>query len=135
MNRTLPFAIIAAALAAPATAEPGDAERGAEVFEVKCAVCHGLGAEGDGPMASVLLVEPPDLTVLAKENGGVFPVTWVAQRVDGRAPIASHGGDMPVFGRIFDFPDGSIASETGQPIITAQPIADVIAWLATVQAE
>jgi hypothetical protein len=47
--------------------------------------------------------------------------------------MMSHGGEMPVFGALFEYPDGSIKSETGQPIITAAPIADVAAWLESVQ--
>ena len=126
-------AILALAPGGAALAEPGDAVRGAGVFRDYCAACHGAGAEGDGPMAEVLLIRPPDLTTLALRNGGTFPTAAVAVRIDGRAPLAAHGGDMPVFGRIFDFPDGSVAAATGQPIVTAQPIADVIAWLETVQ--
>jgi mono/diheme cytochrome c family protein len=127
------LAVLAILWAGGALAEPADPMRGAEVFRDYCAVCHGLEARGDGPMASVLLIRPPDLTGLSDRNGGDFPVAAVATWIDGRSPLAAHGGDMPVFGRIFDFPDGSIASETGQPIITAQPIADVISWLETVQ--
>jgi hypothetical protein len=40
---------------------------------------------------------------------------------------------MPIFGRLFDLPDGSVATESGQPVLTAQPIADAVAWLRTIQ--
>ena len=118
--------------AAPAQAEP-DPAAGEGIFRNFCAACHGADAQGDGPMSANLTVEPPDLTALAKSNGGVFPVFQVIRQIDGRDPMMSHGGEMPVFGALFDFPDGSIKSETGQPIITAQPLADVAAWLASVQ--
>ena len=124
---------LVAGLASPAIAEIADAGRGAEVFAEACAVCHGAGGEGDGPMSRVLTIAPPDLTGLAAANDGVFPASWVAFRIDGRSPVVSHGGDMPLFGRLFGMPDGSVASETGQPIITAQPIADVVAYLRTIQ--
>lgn len=88
---------------------------------------------GDGPMAKVLNVSPPDLTLLAELNGGTFPMFRVVRQIDGRDPLLAHGGDMPLFGHLFDFPDGAIASETGQPIVTAQPIADIAAWLESVQ--
>lgn len=120
-------------LSLPLSAEIADAERGADVFAANCAVCHGTEARGDGPMSQVLMVRPPDLTGLAEANDGTFPATWVAYRIDGRSPIVSHGGDMPIFGRLFGMPNGSVRSETGQPILTAQPIADVVEWLRSVQ--
>ena len=126
------FAFAFALLAAPAAAEP-DPVAGEAVFRAFCAACHGSEARGDGPTAKVLTIAPPDLTRLAAMNDGVFPVFRVVRQIDGRDPMLAHGGEMPLFGRLFEFPDGAIAAETGQPIITAQPIADVAAWLATVQ--
>ncbi len=118
--------------ATPALAD-GDPIAGQGVFLTFCAACHGSDAQGDGPMSGLLTVEPPDLTALAQSNGGVFPVFDVVRQIDGRDPMMAHGGDMPVFGALFDYPDGAIQSETGQPIITAQPIADVASWLEAVQ--
>jgi len=46
----------------------------------------------------------PDLTVLAKNNNGVFPFDRVYQVIDGRKEqdILSHGSrEMPVWGRAF----------------------------------
>ena len=125
-------AVVLCVVGSPVLAEP-DPVAGAEIFRAFCAACHGVEARGDGPTAKVLTVPPADLTQLAASNGGVFPVFRVVRQIDGRDPMLAHGGEMPLFGRLFDYPDGSIASETGQPIITAQPIADVAAWLATVQ--
>ena len=119
-------------LATPALAEP-DPVAGKGVFQTFCAACHGEDAQGDGPMSGALIVEPPDLTALALSNGGEFPVFDVVRQIDGRDPVMSHGGEMPLFGALFDFPDGAIATEAGQPVITAQPIADVTAWLMSVQ--
>ena len=126
------LALILVLTASPVLAE-GDPDAGEGVFQTFCAACHGMDAQGNGPMSGVLTVEPPDLTALAQSNGGVFPVFDVVRQIDGRDPMMAHGGDMPVFGALFDFPDGSIKSESGQPIITAQPIADVAAWLESVQ--
>lgn len=126
------LAVLMICLASPVLAE-GDPVAGEGVFRSFCAACHGLDAQGDGPMSGLLNVEPPDLTGIAASNGGVFPVFDVVRQIDGRDPMMAHGGEMPLFGALFDFPDGSIRSETGQPIITAQPIADVAAWLESVQ--
>lgn len=35
---------------------------GQEVFEQKCAACHGISGKGDGPAASALTHKPADLT-------------------------------------------------------------------------
>ena len=129
-----PFLIGAlAATAVPAMALEPDPIAGRGVYETLCASCHGDEARGDGPLAALLTVMPADLTQLTAQNDGVFPVIQVIRQIDGRDPMLAHGGVMPIFGQMFDFPDAAIASEAGQPIITAQPIADVTAWLETVQ--
>ena len=71
-------------------------------YEGSCAVCHGANARGGGPLASQLKTRMPDLTVMAKNNGGVFPFDRVYQIIDGRQVLESHGTrDMPVWGRTF----------------------------------
>lgn len=75
---------------------------GSAVYQTYCAVCHGPSAQGDGPLASSLRVRPPDLTLLARKNGGTFPKDRVIRTVDGRKPAKGHGGaDMPVWGDAF----------------------------------
>jgi hypothetical protein len=44
--------------------------RGADLFRAYCASCHGRDAKGHGPAAPALKATVPDLTVLAKNNGG-----------------------------------------------------------------
>lgn len=129
---------LALLLAAPAALhaqdiEPGDAREGAEIFATYCAACHGLEGRGDGRMAPILTVLPPDLTGLEKRAGGVFPIEAVIFQIDGRDPLLAHGADMPLFGEFFLGDDISVKSETGQPIMTSKPIADVVAWLRGVQ--
>jgi mono/diheme cytochrome c family protein len=113
-------------------AEP-DANAGEWYFARYCGACHGMNAEGDGPMQEILTVRAPDLTQLSADNDGVFPVARVVAQIDGRDPMLAHGGEMPLFGDLFSFNDASMKSETGQPIITAQPIADLVAWLEEIQ--
>jgi mono/diheme cytochrome c family protein len=61
-------------------------------YQVSCAACHGAGAKGDGPVSKELKTPPADLTVLAKNNNGVFPYDRVYQIIDGRhSTIANHG--------------------------------------------
>ncbi|MFA5924658.1 MAG: cytochrome c [Methylococcaceae bacterium] len=72
-------------------------------YDSACAVCHGLTGKGDGPLKSQLTKPVPDLTVLAKNNKGVFPFDRVYQIIDGRQEIKAHGPrEMPVWGRAFN---------------------------------
>ena len=127
--------MVALLLATPVAAETPDAETGAFFFERLCVACHGQDAKGDGLMQRALTVPAPDLTRLSADNDGVFPMFRVIRQVDGRDPLLAHGGEMPLFGELFAFPDAAIASETGQPIVTAQPIADIATYLESIQEE
>jgi len=136
MTRPFALALAVAALAplsAPAQEEVGDAETGSDLYALYCATCHGLNAEGDGPTAELLTVAPVDLTRLAAENGGVFPVARVVRRIDGRDPVIAHGSPMPVFGPFFDGEGAALRTPAGQPILTSKPLADLVAWLRTIQ--
>jgi hypothetical protein len=85
-------------------------------------------------MAGVLVIQPTDLTTLASADG-TFPVARVVARIDGRDPLVSHGSPMPVYGPYFDGQDTSMKTPQGQPILTSQPIVDLVAYLQTLQAK
>jgi mono/diheme cytochrome c family protein len=76
---------------------------GGDLFRFYCASCHGREGKGDGPVASALNRRPPDLTTIARRNGGRFPTLRVEEFVTGnRDPAVAHGSaDMPVWGPIF----------------------------------
>jgi mono/diheme cytochrome c family protein len=85
---------------------------GMSTFKLYCSACHGYGAKGDGPIADSLKVRPPDLTRIAKRNGGSFATEDVARIVDGRKPLKGHGGgDMPVWGDAFRQSEGGLSDE------------------------
>ncbi len=123
--------LIAAALVAASTAQAQDAERGERLFAEHCAVCHGLGLRGDGPMAEVLVVPPPDLTRIAERYDG-FPRVGIAWKIDGRDPILSHGSDMPLFGYVFG-EMSRVMRDGSQMILTAPEVVDLVAYLEAVQ--
>jgi mono/diheme cytochrome c family protein len=77
--------------------------KGPDLFRAYCATCHGIGGKGNGPAASALKVKPADLTILAKNNGGKFPVGRVQKFIMGDEPsVNSHGSrEMPIWGPIF----------------------------------
>jgi mono/diheme cytochrome c family protein len=75
---------------------------GRATYRSHCATCHGTDARGEGPMADRLRVRPPDLTLLARRNGGPYPADKVHRIIDGRDPVKGHGGpDMPIWGDAF----------------------------------
>jgi mono/diheme cytochrome c family protein len=75
---------------------------GPDLYRLYCATCHGRDARGGGPAASALKVPPPDLTVLARRQNGVYPAFEVETIIRGSDAMASHGSDeMPVWGPIF----------------------------------
>ena len=112
-----------------------DIEVGAGLYRVHCATCHGIDATGQGPMAGVLVIKPADLKRLKSENGGVFPTERVVKRIDGRDPLVSHGSPMPVYGHFFEGRDQAIKAPSGQPIMTSEPIVDLLAYLQSIQVE
>jgi mono/diheme cytochrome c family protein len=77
---------------------------GKSEYDAACAVCHGLSGKGDdGPLKSLLARPVPNLTILAKNNKGVFPFDRVYQIIDGRQEIKAHGPrEMPIWGRAFN---------------------------------
>lgn len=76
--------------------------KGADLYRAHCAPCHGVTGKGDGPMVSVIKMKMPDLTVLAKNNGGQFPAAHVRKTITGEEVVASHGSrEMPIWGPIF----------------------------------
>ena len=128
MRRRLVVAVLLI-FAAPAAAE--DSVNGEAVFQKFCAVCHGIDATGNGPMSPALVLEPPNLTLLAED--GVFPRNRVIARIDGRDPLVSHGSPMPVYGDFFEGKWVATRDETGLMIMTSQPIIELLAWLENIQ--
>jgi mono/diheme cytochrome c family protein len=75
---------------------------GGEIFRDHCAVCHGKDGRGRGPATIALKDTVPDLTLIARRNGGLFPASRVKAFVDGTQQTAAHGSrEMPVWGPIF----------------------------------
>ena len=71
-------------------------------YDGHCAICHGLSgtAKEEGAYSSLLSKTIANLTILSKNNGGVFPFARVYQTIDGREQVQAHGTrEMPVWGR------------------------------------
>jgi mono/diheme cytochrome c family protein len=72
---------------------------GKQEYINSCADCHGENGKGNGPVAEYLKPKAPDLTVLAKNNAGVFPFARIYDVIEGRQAVAIHGPrDMLIWG-------------------------------------
>jgi mono/diheme cytochrome c family protein len=76
--------------------------QGPDLYMEYCAVCHGKDGKGGGPAAAALKQHPPDLTQLARKNGGRFDELSVQNVITGENVVAAHGSrDMPTWGSVF----------------------------------
>jgi mono/diheme cytochrome c family protein len=103
---------------------------GGDLFGFYCASCHGRDGKGNGPVASALIRRPPDLTTIARANGGRFPTERVESFVTGnREPTLAHGPtEMPVWGPIFQALDP-------QDRMNRIRIENVVAFIQSIQAK
>ena len=102
---------------------------GGDLYKFYCSNCHGITAHGSGAV-SPLHVPAPDLTALARHNGGVFPRDRIRASITfgpGTPRRGAHGtADMPVWGTVFR---GLDASDT----MTAIRIENLVDYLASLQ--
>ena len=87
----------------PTAARADDPDIGKSEFQSSCASCHGTDAKGKGPVSDQLKIPPPDLTMLAKSNNGVFPTSAVYETINGLKTVPAHGTrEMPIWGERFN---------------------------------
>ena len=109
--------------------DPTERVAASYTYRTYCASCHGVEGKGDGPLAENLRFVPPDLSQLAKKNGGKYPADLVTRIVDGRNPVGGHGGpDMPVWGDAFKNADTGFDEAKVKAKIQA-----VVAYVKTLQ--
>ena len=111
-----------------AIAGSGDVARGRALYLDHCASCHGLNADGKGPVASALSTPPAHLRLLSERYGNPLPADQIARFIDGRADVKAHGPrDMPVWGEeAWKNPDGSTRT-------LRDWVSDVVAYLQSIQ--
>ena len=54
-------------------ANAADAGQGKEMYLQYCSSCHGQDGKGSGSVSEFLKVKVPDLTLLKKNNKGIYP--------------------------------------------------------------
>lgn len=98
MLKTAVCLVLLIAATGARSADGNSLELGQLEYMNSCAVCHGSDGRAQTPMADQLKVEPANLRLLAKRNGGTFPTARVYETIDGRLAVQAHGGrEMPVW--------------------------------------
>ena len=125
-------------------------DAGKTEYQVHCAVCHGIDGKGNGPASDELKTHPADLTMLAKNNNGVFPYKAITEVIDGRKALKAHGTrEMPIWGyQLTPMPKRTITplspdAKTGQglktyydsQIVVRNRILAIVDYLNRVQAK
>lgn len=106
--------------------------QGSALFAENCAVCHGVSGKGDGALSSDMAVAPADLTKLAVNNGGVFPMERVITQIHGY-PGRFESGAMPEFGPIFAGEEVDWVAPDGRVVPTPAPLLAIARYLESIQ--
>jgi mono/diheme cytochrome c family protein len=78
--------------------------QGRKLFLNYCASCHGSDASGNGPVASSLKNQPPDLRKLQLKSK--YSSEQIRKAISGEMSLMVHGKkEMPVWGLILSKPD------------------------------
>lgn len=85
---------------------------GQQEFQSRCSSCHGRDGKGNGPIADLLRKSPPDLTLLSRSNGGIFPMSRVYDSIVGDGVQAHGSRDMPVWGQVYRLRAGEHYADT-----------------------
>jgi mono/diheme cytochrome c family protein len=91
--------LLTAGSVAFAQEDTGTQSIGKMEFQKHCASCHGVSGKGDGPLVEFLKQTPPDLTLLSKKHGGVYPQAKVYDWIRDAQKVRAHGTkEMPIWG-------------------------------------
>ncbi len=121
----------------PASAASRQAlEAGQRLYVKYCATCHGRDGKGKGPMTATLNTKPPDLTLLAKKQGGKFPYMEVLDILDGSVPYPAHGNsELPAWGETFQSDDPGSSGGTMEQAAVRGRLMLVTDYLRSIQAK
>ena len=125
---------LVSALALPATGAQAASEEkldftaGLELYQRYCQSCHGERGRGDGRVGKWLKVPPADFSGLSERNDGVFPEERVAQVIDGREDVRTHGSrEMPIWGKVLaeEVAGPDVEEQVGRQIAV---LTEVLRW-------
>ena len=123
---TVPYRIQGDAINEPLTAVPGDPARGRDVVtgrEANCLLCHAIAETGERFMGNVA---PPLSGVASRLTPGQMRLR-VVDPTRIKPDVA-----MPAYYRTHGL-DAVMNQYRGKPVLTAQQVEDVVAYLATLR--
>jgi sulfur-oxidizing protein SoxX len=118
--------VVSGALPAPLTSEPGDPQRGRTIVvgrDGNCLLCHAIAETGEKFMGNVA---PPLSGIGARASAGELRLRIVDPTRVNKDAV------MPAYYRVQGL-DGVAAEYRGKPILTAQQVEDVVAYLLTLR--
>ena len=117
-------------ISGPEVARSDDLAAGRRLYMEHCAACHGVDADGHGPLEHELAKPAADLRVLAKKYGNPLPDDQIARFMDGRADVKAHGPrDMPVWGwEMWRSSEGN-----GNPNEVSEPVSQIVRYVQPIQ--
>ena len=115
--RAIILSVFLALVAVPASAAPGDAEKGEAIYAKRCILCHGEEGDGQGPAAERLNPPPRDFTL------GQYKIKTTA--FDDDIP-----NDADIFRMIADGMPGT-AMPRWRDVLSEQDMWDLVAYLKT----
>lgn len=116
-----------------AACAPAPSPTGARAdFAAYCAVCHGPDGRGDGPLAAEPGLAPPDITLVTRRNGGVFPKTPIMGHIAGYTMGRSDSA-MPQFADLLDGPTVMYDDGSGQPVPTPARLVALADYVQSIQ--
>jgi mono/diheme cytochrome c family protein len=117
-------------LALSLAASASESNQGRQFYLRHCSSCHGTDGRGNGAVSRYLKIEVPDLTVLKRNNNGIYPTDKVMSSMDGSRPIRGHGdAEMPVWGEVFRKETEGKRYPELSSLLKARTIAEYIATL------
>lgn len=119
-------------IVACATVDMPEPVEGQIVYDQNCALCHGDGGRGDGPLAAKLDPAPPDLTRITYRERDVFPRTRVLSVIDGYTRQAPDEA-MPEFGLLLEGETVPVVLEDGTLSPVPRPLAALLVYLESIQ--
>jgi sulfur-oxidizing protein SoxX len=123
---TVPFTVRAGAITEPLTTTAGDASRGLAIVagrDANCLLCHAIPETGERFMGNVA---PPLSGVARRLSAGELRLR-VVDPTRVKPDVA-----MPAYYRVRNL-DEVAAPYRGKPILTAQQVEDVVAYLVTLR--